>query len=389
MRSPRQVAAILSMNVLALTQRFGLALTIVLGIACAVGVLVSMLAMGVGARREAMGDVRPDRVFLTSPGAQSAVQSNVPKDVAYAIRDIPGIRKGADDRPIAVFEALVMVEGRRSRDGGRINFPLFGVSAGLDELRPELRVTAGRMFKSGLHEMIASDVCAAQYTGFGVGDQRPMPGGEWRVVGHFAPGRTAGSCVLYADANSIMSAFSRDSYNRVSVMLDSGTGFETFQAAVSANPTLHVEASRESEVVAAESRQFTAILDFASYIVGIIMATGATLGAANSLYALVDTRRRELATLRAIGFGSGSIVVSLLGESLLLAALGALLGSGLAWMFFNGLAASPFGVSFRLSVTSTLVGLGVAWALVMGLLGGILPALRAVRMPVTTALRAL
>jgi putative ABC transport system permease protein len=171
-------------------------------------------------------------------------------------------------------------------------------------------------------------------------------------------------------------------------MLQSAANFDAFRNAVAANPALHLEAMHESAVVEDEFKQLNAILFFVAYFVGSIMALGATLGAVNSLYAIVDSRRRELATVRAIGFGPGPIVVSVMVESLLLALPGALLGSGLAWTLFNGLAASPLGYSIQLAVTPSLAAIGVSWALGMGLLGGLPPALRAARVPVTTALRA-
>ena len=170
--------------------------------------------------------------------------------------------------------------------------------------------------------------------------------------------------------------------------LQSPADFDAFRDAVNANPTLHLEAHREREVMEDGFKQLNAILNFVSYFVGAIMAIGATLGAINSLYAMVDSRRRELATLRAIGFTPGAIVVSILCESVVLAVPGALLGCALGWIFFNGLAASPYGFSFQLAVTPDLALIGIAWALAMGLLGGILPALRAARAPVTEALRA-
>jgi len=151
---------------------------------------------------------------------------------------------------------------------------------------------------------------------------------------------------------------------------------------------LQLEARHESDVMEEGFKELNAILNFVSYFVGSIMAIGATLGAVNSLYAIVDSRRPELATLRAIGFGSGAIVVSILVESILWAFPGALLGGALAWVLFNGLSASPFGYSFQLAVTPSLLVLGIVWALGMGLVGGLLPALRAARVPVTTALRA-
>jgi putative ABC transport system permease protein len=193
---------------------------------------------------------------------------------------------------------------------------------------------------------------------------------------------------VYADVDIVMSTFARNAYSIISVRLRSPSDYDAFRAAVQANPTLHLEAKHEKEVVQDAFKQLNGLLDFVSYFVGTIMAIGATLGAVNSLYSIVDARRRELATLRAIGFGSGAIVASILCESVLLALPGALLGAGLAWALFNGLSVSPFGYSFQLEVTRSLALTGVVWALAMGLFGGLLPALRAARVPVTTALRA-
>ena len=383
----KQFLAILDMNLAGVSQRLGPVLTIVVGVTCAVGVLVSMLAMGAGARRQAMGDVRDDRVILTSTGAPSAMQSDVPKEVAYAVRDLPGIRKSVDGQPVALFEAMVDVEARKKATGTRVAFPLLGVSTGLASLRPEFHLTAGRMFQPGLRELVASNACDRQFMGFDIGDNRAIRGNDWRVVGLFDQGH-AQQCVVYADADSVLTTFSRETYNEVSVMLQSPGRFNEFLSLLKDNPILRVEAKLEREAVEEETKQFNSILNFASYFVGTIMAIGAMLGAVNSLYAMVDARRRELATLRAIGFGSWPIVASILSESILLAIPGALLGGALAWIFFNGLAASPFGLSFQLAVTPTLIVLGIGWALAMGLLGGLLPALRAAHVPVTTALRA-
>jgi len=271
--------------------------------------------------------------------------------------------------------------------GNRIYFPLVGITPNMTEYLPELRFTGGRMFQTGLHELIASNPCARQFAGFDIGDRRPIHGSDWTVVGHFEQGQ-AQQCVVYADVDSILSAFSRNSYSSVAVRLQSPADFDAFRDAVKANPSLHLEAKREREVMEDGFKELNAILNFVSYFVGTIMAIGATLGAVNSLYAIVDSRRRELATMRAIGFGSAAIVASILCESILWAVPGALLGCALAWAFFNGLSASPFGYSFQLAVTPSLAVLGIVWALGMGLVGGLLPALRAARVPVTTALRA-
>jgi putative ABC transport system permease protein len=341
-----------------------------------------MLAMGVGARRQAMGGVRADRVILMSTGTQDSGQSSILKDVAYSIATLPGIRKGAEGKPIVSMQAFVYLQGQKRASGARVWFPIIGVSPGLQELVPELRLTDGRWFRPGLHELIVSNACNRQLTGFELGTNRSLRGGNWLVVGHFDQGQSGAQCIVYADADSILSAFHRDSFNTVSAMLRTPSEYSTLANAAKANPTLKVDVRHEKDVVEQDFKQFNRILNFTAYFVGTIMALGATLGAVNSLYAIVDSRRRELATLRAIGFGSGAIVASIMLESILLSLPGAVLGGALAWVFFNGLAASPFGFSFQLAVTPSLVALG------MGLIGGLLPALRAARVPVTTALRA-
>jgi putative ABC transport system permease protein len=387
MNLARQCLALLRVNLAGLLERPSSALTILVGVTCAVGALVSMLAMGTGARRQEMGDVRADHVILSKTGERPA-QSDIPRDEAAAILGLPGIRKGSAGEPIVVFESVTFIEGRRRGTGARIYFPVTGVTPTVTQYSPEMHFTGGRMFRPGLHELIAGNSCARQFAGFELGDSRLIHGVAWTVVGHFDQGE-AQQCMVYGDVDSIMSAFKSNTYTSVAVMLQSAADFGAFRDAVAANPALHLDALHESAVVEDEFKQLNAILYFVAYFVGSIMALGATLGAVNSLYALVDSRRRELATVRAIGFGPGPIVVSVLVESLLLAIPGALLGSGLAWILFNGLAASPLGYSIRLLVTPSLALLGIFWALGMGLLGALLPALRAARIPVTTALRAI
>jgi putative ABC transport system permease protein len=379
---------LLRMNLRGMPQRLGLVCTTMIGVTCAVGVLVSMLAMGVGARREEMGNVRPDRVSLLSVGALGAFESRIPKDVAVLAHDLPGIRRNSNGRPIAVSQVLVWVRAQDKVARTLIGFEIIGSGAGLTDYTPELQLTSGRMFRPGLHELIASNYCAHRYEDFGVGDKKLVHGAEWLVVGNFDLGHMDGTCVVYADADTVLSAFGRDSYNQVVVMLQSPAAFNELVAAIKANPLLHIEAKHEAELAASDNEQVNGILSFVSYFVGTILAVAATIGAANSLYALVDGRRRELATLRAMGFGSLPVTLATLFEAIVLATPGALIGAGLAWLFFNGRAASPFGFQFHLAVTASLTLLGILWALCIGLIGGLMPALRAARVPVSVALRA-
>ena len=382
----RQLFAILRVNLAGLPQRLGSSLTILVGVTSAVGVLVSMLAMGTGAREQEQATVRADRVILTSTGSRIG-QGSVTQDEAAVILGLPGIRKNAKGEPIVAFQAVVPIQGRRQVTGLKIYFPLIGISPNVLELAPETRFTAGRMFQPGLQELVVSNPCRRQFVGFEMGDRRPLHGSDWTVVGQFDRASSQ-QCVVYADVKTLMTVLKRTTYSTVSVLLNSPADYDVLRDAIKSNPTLHLEIQHEADAIADAFKELNAVLNFVSFFVGTIMAAGATLGAVNSLYAIVDSRRREMATLRAIGFSGGAVVAAVLIESMLLAVPGAVLGSLLAWLLFNGLAASPFGFSFQLSVTASLAVIGVEWALVMGLLGGLLPALRAARMPITTALRA-
>jgi putative ABC transport system permease protein len=387
MKFLRELFAVLLVNLSGIRERIGSALTIIVGVACAVGALVSMLAMGTGAREQQVANVRPDRVVLTTTGTRPG-QGSITRQEAAVIPGLPGVRRDARGDPIIVFQSMVPIEGRRRSNGNRIYFPLVGVTQKLSEYAPEVHFTAGRAFQQGLQELVASNSCRRQFVGFEIGDRRPIRGSDWPVVGHFDQGH-AQECIVYADAETLMTTFGRRTYSSAVAMLTSAADYQAFRDAVSSNPALRLEVQREKDSVESNFRPLNAILNFVSYFVGTIMAVGATLGAVNSLYAMVDSRQREIATMRAIGFKGSAVVLAVLLESMLLALPGALLGSALAWLLFNGLAASPFGYTFRLSVTLPLAVLGIEWALAMGLLGGLLPALRAARMPVVTALRAI
>lgn len=383
----RQSLALIAVSLSSLPQRVGPILTIVVGVTCAVGALVSMLAMGAGARRQEMTDVRDDRVIITGLDAQGSM-SAIPRNEAAVVGDFPQIRRDAAGRPIVVLESISPLNGRERHAGASLFMPLFGVTPNITEYRPEIRFTAGRMFRPGLHELVASNTCVRLFSDFDIGARRSIQGDSWTVVGHFDLGRLK-QCVIYADVRTIMTDFSRNAYSSLEVMLRSPADFAAFRAAIRSNPALHLNAERQRTVVMRNYKELNAILDYASYFVGAIMAIGGTLGAMNSLYAIIDSRERELATLRAIGFGPLPVMVSTLFDSMLLALPGALLGAAFAWAFFNGLSASPFGYSLQLAVTPGLALLGVVWALAMGLIGGIPPALRAVRVSVVSALGAM
>lgn len=382
----RQFLALIRMNLGGEGARLGSVLTIVVGVTCTVAVLVSMLAMGTGAHQQALGNVHDDEVVVEAKGS-NFIQSSISRDELVTVRDLPGIARNKDGEPQVDGMVGVPFEGHRRGTGRRVFFPLLGSSDPNFELRPPAHLTGGRLFKPGLHEIIATNSCVRQFDGFELGAKREVRGVDWTVVGHYDQGQSL-QCVVLADAETLMSLFGRNGFNRINVRLKAPSDFDAFNRALQANPSLKLEAKTAREDIESQLKQFNGLLNFISYFIGSIMAIGATFGAVNSLYSIVDARRRELATLRAIGFGSTAIVAATLVESTLLALPGALLGAAAAWLLFHGMAVSPFGFSFRLDVTPRLAEIGIAWALLMGFVGGLLPALRAARVPVTTALRA-
>ena len=387
MTTLKQFVALLQMNLSGLRYRVGTVLVTVIGTTCVVGVLISMLSMGTGARAMVMKNARDDRAWIFSHGAQGNWDSNLPKNTVPIIADMPGIKKDADGKALAYASVMDVVEGRKRIDTSRANFGLIGVGEEFAAVHPEFHLTAGHMFRPGVRELIAGKSRHEIFKNFDIGDHVRLRGNDWTVVGHFdAGGLFDGS--LLADAPTVMSAFGNAGVNTVTVMLESGAAFDRLQAGLKANPSIDVDARREFDVVREQSKQISGLMDFISYFVGTIMAIGATLGAVNAMYAIVDSRKRENATLRAIGFGVGPVILAVLAEALVLVVPGAVIGAMAAWLLINGHVISPGGASFALTVTPGLAAIGVAWAVGMGLLGGLLPAVRAARVSVISALRA-
>jgi putative ABC transport system permease protein len=384
----RQIAALLQLSLSGIPQRLGTSLVAVIGIACVVGVLISMLSMGSGLRRIAIQNNRADRAVVSSKGAQSLFASNLSTSTLAVVESAPGIKKDAEGKPLATAYVAVLVNTRRKSNHVRSISALFGVTTQFFKVYPEVEITAGRTFRPGLHELIAGKKRYEQFEGLEVGDKIRVRGADWTVVGNFSANGGGLEDLLLADADTVASAFGRTTMQTVTVLLDSPQKYYEFAGALKANPALEVDVKHEAEWSATITKTTTGILDFISYFVGTVMAIGASLGALNVMYSIIDARKREIATLRAIGFGGGPIVVSVLLESVLLSLPGALLGAAIAWAWFNGNTVHPFGTSIPLAITPALVILGIVWALVIGLIGGILPALRSARVSVTTALRA-
>jgi putative ABC transport system permease protein len=389
----RQIRAVTWMNLRSIPQRFGSSSVIVVGIAGVVAVLISVLAMATGFTHTVLATGRDDRAIVLRGGSDSELASTISREATLTIMEAPGIRKDAAGKAIASAEPVVIVEmPKKSNDSGA-NVTIRGVGAEAVVLRPEIQLAQGRMFRRGVRELIVGRGAEAQFKGLDVGSHIALRGSDWTIVGAFESNGDSHESELFADAETVLSAYRRNLYQSVVALLDSKDSFDAFKAALTSNPQLSVAVMRERDYYAHQSQRMGTVLAFVAYFVGGIMAVGALFGALNTMYSAVSVRSREIATLRAIGFGAVAVVVSVLIEAILLSVMGALIGASLAWLFFNGNVVSTLGsnftqVVFRLAVSPALVVLGVLWACAIGLLGGLFPAIRAARLPVATALRA-
>jgi putative ABC transport system permease protein len=389
----KQIGAVTWMNLTSIPQRLGSSSVIVIGIAGVVAVLISVLAMATGFQHTVLGTGRDDRAMVLRGGSDSELASTLSREATLTIMDAPGVRKDHAGKPIASAEAVVIVDlPKKSNDSGA-NVTIRGVGPQGIELRPEVRLVEGRMLQRGLRELIVGRGAQGQFRGLDVGSHIALRGTDWIIVGAFTSNGDAHESELLADVETVLSAYRRNLYQSVIVQLDSANSFSAFKSSLTTNPQLSVDVMREREYYAKQSERMATVLKFVAYFVGGIMAVGALFGALNTMYSAVSARSLEIATLRAIGFGASAVVLSVLIEALLLACVGAVIGAGLAWIFFNGNAVSTLGsnftqVVFRLAVSPALIGLGIVWAGVIGLVGGLFPAIRAARLPIATALRA-
>jgi putative ABC transport system permease protein len=395
MKALRQIVAVSSINLRSVPRRATAALVIVGSSAGVVAVLISVLAMGVGFARTVAGTGRADRAIIVSAGAEDEATSSISREAVTRIVTAPGIRHTASGDPIADAEVLVQFEVSRKTNHKPVDIALRGVGKLAFALRPEIRLLKGRMFRPGLHEFIVGRNAQAQYADLEIGGRVPFPDGDWSVVGVFESlGASSLDSGALGDADTVMTAFHHNWFNSVTAQLDGPVSLDQLKRALAADPTLHAQVRRESEYFISQSRPVNVLLEFVGYFVGGMMAVGAVFSALNTMYSAVSSRAREIATLRAMGFGGGAVVLSVLVEALVLAITGAIIGSFLAWLLFNGhvTSMSPNTMTtqtvFALAVTPGLMGLGIVWAFVIGGIGGLFPALRAARTPVAQILTA-
>ncbi|HWY60740.1 MAG TPA: FtsX-like permease family protein [Rhizomicrobium sp.] len=381
-----QIWTVSVLNFKSLRMRFWQSMVIVAGLGVTIGVLLSMLSMTAGMKQAYFSAGSPDRAIVVSLGANGEGNSSLPRASAAVIMDAPGIARYKDGKPFADAGLNTNVPVLRL-NGGRTNAVLRGFGDKGIALRPEFRLVSGRMFEPGKRELMVGVGAQTIYQHMQIGDKVIMPDGEWPIVGSFTTGDILDG-QLIGDAATLMSATRHPNYNTVLIRLASRDSLATLSHALTTNPALSVTVMRHSDWYKMVSDLNTGFLSMLAYVVGFVMAIGALFGCLNTMYAAVSARRREIATLRALGYGAFPVAVSVVLEAMLLSAVGAMIGAAVAWALYNG-HQTVWGVNiFVLAVPPGLIGLGIAWALMVALLGGLLPALGAARRPIAEALRA-
>lgn len=383
-------------NARSVVARWPAAIVAVLGIAGTVGVFVAMLAMARGFQATLAASGSPQNAIVLRAGADTEMVSVVNLDQVRVIGDAPEVARTADGAPLLSAEVVVIGAFPLAASGTDANVQIRGVSPQAFEVRPAARVVEGRAFRPGTAEVVVGKNASSIYRGVGLGESLDFGGQRWQVVGVLDAGGSAFDSELWCDAAVLNQAFKRPEniFQSVTVRLTSADALVAFKDRLTADPRLTVQVTAEQAYYAKQSQVVSALILSLGFLVALVMGIGAVFGALNTMYSAVAARSREIATLRALGFGGSSVVVAFLVESLLIAAVGGVLGC-LAVLPINGFTTGTINwqtfshLAFAFKVTPALLGIGLAFALVMGAVGGLLPALRAARLPVAAALREL
>ncbi|HET6725926.1 MAG TPA: ABC transporter permease [Gammaproteobacteria bacterium] len=388
----RQFWSVSALNLRSLPGRLDAALVALIGFAGVVAVLVGVLSIRAGFQATLSGTGQQNVAIVLRGGASTEINSVLLHNDVLAIDSAPGIA-AAVEGPLTSPELLVLINRAKRGSDVEANVPFRGVTANAFQVHPRVHIVAGRMFKPGLNEVIVGQAAAEEFSGLQRGSTFKSGRYTWRVVGIMAGGGMHES-EIWTDLSALQQAYRRgNSVESVYVKLNSPADFDRFKAAVSHDPRLNVSVKRETEYYAEQSQALTQLIGVAGSIIALLMGIGAVFGAINTMYTIVSDRSREIATLRALGFGRLAVLASVLLEGAVLGLAGGALGGLAAYLAFNGFQASTVNqfsqVVFEFAVTPALIGAGVVYALIMGFVGGLLPAIRAARMPVATAIREL
>jgi putative ABC transport system permease protein len=390
-----QVIAVTGVTLRSISQRLGSSAVAMIGIAGVVVVFIAVLSIAEGFSKAMRGTGDPQTVIVLRSGSDTEMTSGLGGSDATLITEAPGLERGPDG-PHASPELLVIVGHPLKRSGTDANVPLRGLSPIALRVRPGFRISEGRMFQPGTNEIVVGRAASQQFTGLAVGSTVRWGEGSWQVVGIFDAGGSVAESEIWSDARVLQGAYRRgNSYQSVYARLQSVDSLQQFKDALTTDPRLNVTVIREPDYYAQQSQVLQTVIRSVGFVIAGLMGLGAVFGAVNTMYSAVSSRTREIATLRALGFGSGPVVVSVLAEASLLAVLGGLIGGALAWAAFDGYQTATMNwqsfsqVAFAFAVTPSLLMRALGYALLMGLLGALAPAIRAARLPVVTALRQL
>ena len=388
-----QIAIITAMNLRNLPQRIGTSSVAVFGVACVVGVLIGVMSMASGFQRTMTNAGSPTTAIVMRTGATSELNSGISYEQSQLIANAPGIQR-ADGEPIASAEHYVIVDLIKRATQSSANVPLRGVNANAFNVRDSVKIIEGRNFEEGRNELIVGRGAHTQFANLDVGSTIKFGPTEWTVVGIFSAGGGLSESELWCDVRILQNAYRRgNSFQSVRVKLTDPEALSELKTELASNPQLDMDAQLETDYLAAQAEPVSMFIKAVGYPVAILMALGAIFGAINTMYASVSTRTREIATLRALGFGSFPVAFSTLFESLVLSLIGGAIGSLVVFLLFNGYSVSTLNFSsfsqvvFDFAVTADLLIQGVFFAAIIGIIGGFFPAIRAAKLPVATALR--
>ena len=382
-------------NLRSVRARWTSAIVAILGIAGTVSVFVAMMSLARGFKMTLVSSGSTQNAMVRRAGSTSEIDGAVSLEQVKVIADAPGIAR-SDVGPLLSAEVVVIAAFPLKSSGTDANVQVRGVSPMVLRVRDNIKMIAGRFFQPGLNELVVGKNAAATYVGLDLGDTIKFGGGTWKVVGVFDAGGSAFDSEVWADANVVNQVYHRPEnvFQSVTAHLTSPGTLAAFKDALTADPRMTVEVDRERDYYDKQSRTLTTLIEVLGTIIAVVMGVGAVFGALNTMYSAVAERSREIAVMRALGFGAGSVVLSFMIEALLISFLGGLLGCFLV-IPLNGLTTGAMNfqtftyLAFAFRVTPELLLGGVAFALFMGLAGGVPPAIRASRQPVSVALRAL
>lgn len=388
-----QIITVALFSLRSIPQRLGASLSAAVGIAGVVAVLVGVLAIAEGFRSTMAASGSSDTAIILRTGATSEMTSGLERESVRVISDAPGIARNAEG-PLASAEMFVIVDLLKRSTGTSANVPLRGVGPEGFAVRGNMRMLRGRMFELGRNEVIVGAGAAREFAGLDLGKEVKIGKETWQIVGIFSASGGSAESEIWADARVLQPAYNREEgYHSVYVKLASPEQFTTFKDSLTTNPQLKVKVMLTSEFYAEQSKVLADFITGLGVFIAGMMALGALFGALNTMYSAVAARTREISTLRALGFGSSPVIVSILIESVALALLGGAVGATLAYIAFDGFTASTINfqtfsqVTFAFAVTTPLLIQAIIWAAVLGVLGGFLPAIRAARLPIAAGLR--